>query len=109
LLADGVNTEHILRIKYDFTGNTHGVWLDGSPVSGSFISGSISALDPSTFNSNVNFKIGSHDFFGIQNNATVTSIIRMACTGLKSDQEAADIEAYLTFQASSGSTLQDYT
>src|SRR5690606_17624605 len=39
IMTDGVNGEHLLRIKYDFENDVFGAWLDGDAIPGSFVSG----------------------------------------------------------------------
>src|SRR5690606_22176451 len=69
LLADGPGF-YTLEIQYDFTADQVQVVLNGSPVAGAFVSGSMAALDPSDFDPDVNFTIGSANIAGtIQSNA----------------------------------------
>jgi hypothetical protein len=97
VFINGENPLHGLQISYDFTNDVFGVWLDGAAISGSFASGSMAALDPSTWSSTQNFAIGSANLQGtINNNPTGVSIVGFAVTDITTSQERADILAHLT-------------
>src|SRR5690606_382919 len=98
VLADGVNGVHILRIKYDFTDDVFGIWLAETPIPGSFISGNLAALDPSTWALDRNIYIPNFNDGSPSSNPVTNSIIAVAVTDILTDQEAADItEALTTF------------
>jgi hypothetical protein len=97
VFINGENPLHGLQISYDFTNDVFGIWLDGAAISGSFASGSMAALDPSTWDSNQNFAIGSANLQGtINNNPAAISIVGFAVTDITTSQERADILAHLT-------------
>src|SRR5690606_6774659 len=98
VLPDGVNGVHILRIKYDFTDDVFGIWLDETPIPGSFISGNMASLDPSTWAMDRDIYIGNFNDGSPISNPVTNSIIAVAVTDILTDQEAADItEALTTF------------
>src|SRR5690606_40309192 len=98
VLPDGVNGVHILRIKYDFTDDVFGIWLAETPIPGSFISGNLAALDPSTWALDRNIYIPNFNDGSPSSNPVTNSIIAVAVTDILTDQEAADItEALTTF------------
>src|SRR5690606_4689782 len=98
VLPDGVNGVHILRIKYDFTDDVFGIWLDETPIPGSFISGNMASLDPSTWAMDRDIYIGNFNDGSPSSNPVTNSIIAVAVTDILTDQEAADItEALTTF------------
>jgi hypothetical protein len=97
VFLNGENPLHGLQISYDFTNDVFGIWLDGNAISGSFASGSMAALDPSTWSSTQNFAIGSANLQGtINNNPAAISIVGFAVTDITTAQERADILAHLT-------------
>ena len=96
IMTDGVNGDHILRIRYDFEEDEVGVWLDGVAVPGSFVSGNMAALDPTTFLLDRNIYLGNINDGSPSSNPATNSLIRIAVTDLLTEQQAIDVQDYLT-------------
>lgn len=114
LLPDGLTTQALLRIKFDFGTGTLSVWLDEVPVSGSFTVGNLTSVNPTGWNmapSGRTIVIGSVRFASISNNSASlgTSFIRMCNIRPLTTQEAADLSDFMTTGGSSSSGLTEYT
>lgn len=104
LLPDGPGF-YVLEIEYNFDDDEVEVLLNGSPVAGAFVSGSIGALDPSGFDPDVDFAIGSANFSGtIQTNPTTLQVVRFAVTSGTGSVDEVDIRDYMNFEPSGSGT-----
>lgn len=100
LLADGPGF-YVIEIDYDFTNDQIEVLLNGSAVSGAFVSGSMAGLDPVDFDPTVDFVIGSTNINGtIQTNATAMQISRFAIVSGSGSVDDLDVREYFNFSPS---------
>ena len=97
LLADGVNTNKVLRVKFDFTNDIFGVFLDEQAVAGSVTTGSFASVNPATWdNGTTAFRVGNASGFG-DNPATDNSILHFAVMPILTSPQAENIFNYMTF------------
>lgn len=111
VFANGVNAHKVLRVKFDFTNNIFGVWVDGVAVTGGYTAGNISSASSASWTFDQTLLVGQ---YRRSNGSTFTQatafyLTRFAITPIMTTEQALDVEDLFNFIETDAGGFSNWT